>query len=253
MNFLLNVFSLFSTLESLMQVPSFSTLIELPFFSLQEGGINFFLQINNSPGTTFHSPFPTFIQSLDEQGFTAIHQGWSAAASPWLDPIMVALRNPLTWIPLYAYMLLNRFMVEKSTAIAFVLCTLLAFGLADFICASVLKPWIARPRPCHNPLLADILRPLIACGGWNGTPSNHATNHFALASFWFWAIGRGKWRWLLWIWAIAICLAQIYVGKHYPLDVLLGAALGTVFGVLALWVFEQFKKRNWLILKNAKT
>jgi len=96
------------------------------------------------------------------------------------------------------------------------------------LAASVIKPLVGRPRPCAA---SDLVRDLVNCGGVNSFPSNHATNHFAVATFlsltWLKQAGKG-WRVALYVWAGSIALAQVYVGKHYPGDILAGALLGSL-------------------------
>ena len=73
-------------------------------------------------------------------------------------------------------------------------------------------------------------------------PSSHAANHFGLAAFWYFTITRmanRKW-WMLWVWAFMICYAQVYVGKHYPGDVLAGAVLGISAGYLLAVLFRKW-------------
>jgi undecaprenyl-diphosphatase len=102
------------------------------------------------------------------------------------------------------------------------------------------------------------LRDLISCGGWFSFPSNHATNHFGLAAFWFgaiWRIKGQKWYWL-WAWALLICFGQVYVGKHFPLDILAGALYGITIATGSLWIFRnrvvlQAKASRMLRLKKA--
>ncbi|GEO08498.1 hypothetical protein SAE01_09940 [Segetibacter aerophilus] len=72
-------------------------------------------------------------------------------------------------------------------------------------------------------------------------PSSHAANHFGLATFWFMVIEdtvNQKWFWL-WVWAFIICYAQVYVGVHFPGDVIVGALLGTATGFLSSYVFRK--------------
>jgi undecaprenyl-diphosphatase len=82
----------------------------------------------------------------------------------------------------------------------------------------------------------------VDCGGYYSFPSSHAANHFGLATFWFWSVwmmtGK-KWTWL-WYWALAIGYAQIYVGKHYPADILAGALLGWIVGLINAKIFEKW-------------
>jgi len=108
----------------------------------------------------------------------------------------------------------------------------LTFAITDFLSAGILKPFIARLRPCHDMNLGFTLNNIAGCGGVFGMPSSHASNHFGLATFWYIVIAHTlemKWVWLF-VWAFAICYAQVYVGVHFPTDVLAGALVGTLVG-----------------------
>ncbi|MGV3765824.1 MAG: phosphatase PAP2 family protein [Chitinophagaceae bacterium] len=176
--------------------------------------------------------------ALDEQLFIAIHANGAAS---WLDPLMLGARNAITWVPLYLFVLYWIIRYRRNHALLFLLGTLLTFAITDFVSASVLKPLIGRERPCYNEAFTGYLRNLIGCGGRNSFPSTHASNHFGMAAFWFFslrAMGVRRWYWV-WIWALLIGYAQIYVGKHYPLDILGGAIFGAGSGYLVSLLFAR--------------
>ncbi len=161
-----------------------------------------------------------------------------------LDSIIPIFRNANTWIPLYIFILYFSIKVGNVKAWQFILFTILTFAASDIISAAVLKPMFARLRPCHDPELRSLIRNIIPCGGLYSLPSSHAANHFALACFWYRAIfimtGK-KWKWL-WIWASVIGYSQIYVGKHYPSDILAGAILGCLIAMATADIFERIWK-----------
>ncbi len=177
------------------------------------------------------------LENIDKALFVLIHHDSDHVI---LDPIMLALRNPYTWIPVYVFILY--FAVRKSgwDAWRFVLLSVACFAITDSISSRIFKPLFERPRPCLDPDLHAFIRNVIDCGGIYSMPSSHAANHFGLAAFWYWSIfimtGK-KWNWL-WFWAAAICYAQVYVGKHYPFDILAGAVFGYCTGVILARVFE---------------
>jgi membrane-associated phospholipid phosphatase len=178
---------------------------------------------------------------LDRELFTFIQTHLSSEKIDWL---FIATRNALTWIPLYAFMLFWIVKKHRKFAWQFVLITLVVFAITDFTSASILKPLFLRVRPCYDTALQIQVRDLVGCGGRYGLPSSHASNHFGMASFWFFTISwmsNRKWWWL-WIWAFLIGYSQVYVGKHFPGDILLGAALGTLVGTLFAILF-----RRWLL------
>lgn len=162
------------------------------------------------------------------------HQLW--------DPIMLAIRNPATWIPLYIFLVF--FVIKKagSKACLFIVLSLVTLAFTDISTGLILKPLFGRLRPCFDPEMRNYVRHIINCGGLYSFPSSHAANHFGLAAFWFWSLFKitgKKWKWL-WIWASLICYAQVYVGKHFPSDVLAGALLGLLIGNLMAKFFEYF-------------
>ena len=165
-----------------------------------------------------------------------------------LDKPMPLLRDPYTWIPLYVFMLCYIFFKDRNKALPFIVLSVLTFAITDSLTAQVLKPLFGRLRPCHDPEMQASLRNLVDCGGLYSMPSNHAANHFGLAAFWFFSllsITGKKWGWL-WFWAGAVCYAQIYVGKHYPSDILVGSLTGflTGLGMSRLFLFWENRQKH---------
>jgi undecaprenyl-diphosphatase len=174
---------------------------------------------------------------LDQQWFSAINQG---LANPVFDVLMPILRNRLTWVPLY--LLATYFAIKKfgRTGGFMLLFGVLCFALADYTSASILKPWVARLRPCNTPGLS--VRSLVNCGTGFSFPSSHATNHFALAVFFVVLFGR-QFKWAIFLplfWAFSIAFAQVYVGVHFPVDVLSGACIGALIGIVLGYIFKNF-------------
>ena len=180
------------------------------------------------------------LKNLDKELFILIH---SKASVPSFDWFFKAMRNALTWVPLYALILYWILRSNRSNAWQFILLTLITFAITDHTSAAIMKPYLQRLRPCFDPELERYVRELVTCGGKFGMPSTHASNHFGLASFWFFSIrwmNRRSW-YLLWIWAFVIGYSQVYVGKHYPGDILVGALLGTIVGLSLALVFRRWK------------
>jgi membrane-associated phospholipid phosphatase len=176
---------------------------------------------------------------IDKQAFGFVQ---AHLTDTWLDGIMLLVRNPYTWIPLYIYMFYWILKKEKITALKFVCCTILCITITDFSSAHIIKPLFERIRPCYDKETAFMVRGIVGCGGKFSFPSSHASNHFGLAAFWFYSIrlltGK-KWKWL-WYWASLISFAQVYVGVHFPLDVAGGAVLGFLTGLALAKIFEYW-------------
>lgn len=181
---------------------------------------------------------------LDYSLFEWIHHGWQTA---WLDAIMPYWREKTTWIPLYLLLVAGLIYQYKLPGLYYLLALGLAVGIADFSSSQLIKKSVKRPRPCRETALSQPTRDVgVHCGGGYSFTSSHATNHFAVAIFLFLGWGRRwkKWRWLLLIWAATIAFGQVYVGVHYPLDVLCGSLLGSLIG----WgVYKIYERRSWRI------
>ncbi len=166
----------------------------------------------------------------------------------WLDTVMVSITEMWPWIPIYillAYLVIKQY-GRKSLWI------FLAVGLvilcSDQLSAHVCKPLFHRLRPCFNPELEGLVHlPKGLPGGRYGFVSSHAANTFAVATFLTAAL-RKSYRsigWWLFAWALISSYSRIYIGVHYPGDVLAGAVLGILVGLI-IWKLTTllFNKRQ---------
>lgn len=107
----------------------------------------------------------------------------------------------------------------------------------------ILKEFFARPRPCD--VLIDVITPL-GCTGTFSFPSNHSLNNFA-AAFFFYKLFP-KLKWVLFITASLVAISRVYLGLHYPSDIIGGALIGIFFGYifshLALFTERKFLERR---------
>jgi undecaprenyl-diphosphatase len=178
---------------------------------------------------------------IDQQLFIAIQQGLANSFFDWLMPLM---REARTWIPLYLIFVLLALKKYRLQGIYIVFATVVVVVLCDRFSAGFMKPFFERLRPCHEPSIAMHIRHVIDCGGQYGFISSHATNHFGLAvifSWFFTKISKNNWAtWAFYVWAGVISFAQIYVGKHYFGDVLIGALVGIIITKLILRILTKF-------------
>ena len=175
----------------------------------------------------------------DQAIFEWINVGLS---SSFLDHLLVPIRNKYVWIPLYIFIISFAVFNQKVKGYYFVLFLIFTVGLSDFVSNRLIKKTVQRPRPCHV-LSAPDIDLKIRCGSGYSFTSNHATNHFALAVFLFLALAKTpvkKQRFLLLIWAGMIAIAQVYVGVHYPIDILCGAILGSILAIVTYAMYRRF-------------
>ncbi|MFZ4860567.1 phosphatase PAP2 family protein [Sphingobacterium sp. Mn56C] len=179
------------------------------------------------------------IINIDKELFLAINQGLSNPIFDWLLPI---LRNPFTWAPLYLFLIIFFIKHYGKVGMLIVAFTLLNFGISDAVSSHLIKKTVKRIRPCNDIEFKHDVNVRVRCGSGFSFTSSHATNHFAMAFFWI-VLFRRRWRHTLWLgilWAALVSFSQIYVGVHFPFDVLCGSILGILIGLTTGQLFKHF-------------
>ena len=165
-----------------------------------------------------------------------------------LNQVMPFITDADNWIlPILFLILYLGFFKGKRGKIA--LCLLIiSLSLNDSICAQILKPFFERVRPSHMSI--EGLNLLVSKGGKWSMPSNHASNMFSLAVILSYFYGRFKV--ILFFLATVIAISRVYVGVHYPGDVIIGALIGYIISwtVITLWVVikmrELKRRQTWV-------
>ncbi len=159
----------------------------------------------------------------DLELFRRINSQW---ISVFFDAVLPFIRQAYFWVPVYVFILAYVAARWGRRSIPWLITLVIVFAYTDLVAASLIKPWAERIRPCND---LDSVRLLVNCGGGYSFPSAHAANHFGLSFFILYSLreylSNGA-RTLLILWAVCVAYAQVYVGVHYPLDVMAGAFLG---------------------------
>lgn len=185
-----------------------------------------------------------FIVQSDYYLFLTIN-GWH---TPSLDFIMFWLSDKYIWIPLYAILLTLLIKENRRHWWLLLIAIALLVTLTDQISVRLFKDVFLRLRPCHDPSIAGMARVLNGhCGGQYGFISSHAANTFGLAVF-VGALLKNQYRWMLWallLWAFIVSYSRVYLGVHFPGDVLVGAMVGALigYGVYRLFLLALQKVR----------
>ena len=150
------------------------------------------------------------------------------------DFVMFWASDKLIWIPLYLFFVFLVYRYYKRKTIWVLLATVVVIALSDLVSVHLFKNVFMRLRPCHEPQLEGLVH-LVKdkCGGQFGFISSHATNHFAIATFLSVLLGNKikYFTFLILLWALVISYSRIYLGVHYPGDVLGGIIIGSVIGL----------------------
>ena len=187
---------------------------------------------------------------IDRYLFLKINRDCS---NSFFDTVMPFLREPKFWAPVYLFVLIFVIINFGKKAFWWCIAAIVTVALTDSISSKIIKPFFARPRPCMDPDFSAQVN-LIAsyCGGNGSFTSSHASNHFGLAMFFFITMQQlaPKFIKLFFVWAFIICFAQIYVGVHYPSDIVGGAILG---GFTGYFVGKFYNNKNGLLLPSIKS
>lgn len=155
--------------------------------------------------------------------------------SPIFDPVMLLFTAPLPWIPLYIAIAVAIFYKfgHKGENYRYALLTFFSafviFAITD-MGSSAIKDYFMRLRPGHDPRLDGMIRLLDGKGGMYGFISSHASNVFGLATFTSLIFRKKCYSISIFIWASMVSYSRIYVGRHFPSDVIFGALFGFLAG-----------------------
>jgi membrane-associated phospholipid phosphatase len=176
---------------------------------------------------------------FDHWLFTLINQRWT---NRFFDLIFPFLRQAEFWIPLYLFLLFFITMNFGRRGWLWAFSFIMTAVISDLVSSSVVKHIFFRLRPCCSPDIEDQVRFLANYCPYNSSSftSSHACNHFAMAFFIFLTLKQtSRIWWIVFLWAFLICYAQVYVGIHFPLDVVGGAILGSLIGCLMVLFFKS--------------
>ena len=197
-----------------------------------------------------------YLIHIDQQWLLAIN-GWH---SEWADILMWYISKSTTWLPLYALLvglIVYRFGIlspslcregRRGSSLLRVLIILAGFavavGVSDFVSSGIIKPWVCRLRPTHEPELAGLIHLVNGyTGGLYGFVSSHAANTMACALL-FALLYKNKYATVgLMLWVALNCYSRMYLGVHYPADIIGGLAIGALMATLTYGMVRRLLER----------
>lgn len=172
----------------------------------------------------------------------AILEVLNGSSSSFLDGLMVTLTSGITWIPLYLsllYLVINNSdnMAKIGLVVgAAILCVVLSGGVSDYI----VKPVVGRLRPINDPALYGVIHGVMGVASNDYSFfSSHSANTMSLAVFFSLLVKDRKLFIALLIWSLTNCYTRLYLGMHYPSDVLVGILWGVMCGFLVYYIYSR--------------
>jgi undecaprenyl-diphosphatase len=182
-----------------------------------------------------------WIDWLDKQLFLVLN-GWH---SEFWDGPMVWISGKTSWIFMYVVILVWLAVLYRWRMMLVVVLIAVCVTLTDQLSVHLFKDVFQRLRPCHSPEIQHLVH--LArdhCGGAYGFVSSHAANTFGVAMFTSSLIRRSAYTWFIFAWAALVSYSRIYLGVHYPGDILGGAMLGIGIGWFTWFLYRIFN--HWI-------
>lgn len=183
-----------------------------------------------------------FLEQLDQKLFILINK---MSVNDFFDFLLPIIRMKYVWAPMYLFIIVYLIVQHKKKGLWAILFLLICFAASDYISGTLIKQSVERLRPCNDLSFMANVRNLVGCGSGYSFVSSHASNHMAMATFLsaLWPQQRVL-GYALFVWAISIAYAQVYVGVHYPFDVIVGAILGYNIARITFYFFNRKIKFN---------
>lgn len=186
------------------------------------------------------------LEHLDQQLLLFIN----SHHTPLWDTVMHLISGKLIWVPVYMAILIYLGITRKRKFWVILGFIILAATLADQVSVQLFKNVFHRLRPCHEPALAGMVHLVNGeCGGLYGFISSHASNSFNVALLSLMFIKRRWFTISILVWASVIGFSRIYLGVHYPGDVICGAIVGSLIG-WGVYKLYEITDKNILVKRE---
>lgn len=181
-----------------------------------------------------------FLDKIDKSIFLFLN----GIHSPFWDKMMYWISGDTSWIFLYIILLIGLALKYRWRMIFVVLAVALVITASDQFSVHLFKEVFMRLRPCHDPEISGLVHIVNNhCGGKFGFVSSHAANTFALAMLTSGLFKNIYFTWFIFAWATIVSYSRIYLGVHYPGDIIGGALLGIFLGWVVFLLYQYFDNK----------
>jgi undecaprenyl-diphosphatase len=181
-----------------------------------------------------------YIIELDKQLFFFLN----GLHTPWLDQVMFWVSDKKIWIPFYLVLAGWIIKTFKWKSLIFLAAIGLTITITDQVISGFMKGFFERWRPSRDPALENMVHTVNGySGGSYGFASSHSGNTFALAMFIHLLFKEYKWTWLMFVWAGVVAYSRVYLGVHYPGDIIVGGLIGVLVAQSLFYVSQKIFQR----------
>ena len=182
-----------------------------------------------------------YLEAIDIEVFKVLNGHFNA----YFDQLMWLVSSRLAWIPMCLALLYVGFRNNWRNGVALLVFVALTITLSDQTASGLIKPAVERLRPTHTPLLEGVVHTVNGyLSGRYGFVSSHAANSFGVAMLLSLLFRNRVFTWLIFVWAAVLSYSRIYLGVHFPGDILGGMIVGMLVARLLFWLYCRLMNRR---------